>query len=103
MALILCHFNHNQEVIVETDASNYISAIILSQYNNEGVLHPVTFLSKKHSPAECNYKSNNKELIAIIRAFEEWRPELEGALHPIKVLSDHKNLEYCMIMKLLNC
>jgi hypothetical protein len=40
--------------------------------------------------------------MAIIRAFAEWRPELEGTLHPIKVLSDYKNLEYFMTMKLLN-
>jgi hypothetical protein len=41
--------------------------------------------------------------MAIIRAFEQWRPELEGTLHPIQVLSNHKNLEYFMSMKLLNC
>jgi hypothetical protein len=40
--------------------------------------------------------------MAIVKAFEEWRPELEGALHPIQVLSDHKNLEYFMSTKLLN-
>jgi hypothetical protein len=40
--------------------------------------------------------------MAIVQAFEEWRPELEGALHPIQVLSDHKNLEYFMSTKLLN-
>jgi hypothetical protein len=40
--------------------------------------------------------------MAIVRAFEEWRPELEGALHPIQVLSDHKNLEYFISTKLLN-
>jgi hypothetical protein len=60
------------------------------------------FSPKKHSPAECNYEIYDKELMAIIRAFEEWRPELEGALHPIKVVSDHKNLEYFMMTKLLN-
>jgi hypothetical protein len=41
--------------------------------------------------------------MAIVRAFEEWRPELEGMLHPIQVLSDYKNLEYVMSMKVLNC
>jgi hypothetical protein len=41
--------------------------------------------------------------MAIVRAFEEWQPELEGALHPIQVLSDRKNLEYFMSTKLLNC
>ena len=34
--------------------------------------------------------------MAIVRCFEGWRPELEGALHPIQVLSDHRNLEYFM-------
>jgi phage pi2 protein 07 len=40
--------------------------------------------------------------MVIVRAFEEWRPELEGVLHGIQVLSDHKNLEYFILTKLLN-
>jgi len=88
--------------VVETNASDYISAGILSQYDDEGTLHPVAFYSKKHSPAECNYEMYDKELLAIVRAFEEWRPHLEGSSHPVHVLSDHKNLEYFMSMKLLN-
>src|SRR5919202_3561462 len=40
--------------------------------------------------------------MAIVRCFEEWRPELEGAAHPIKVLSNHKNLEYFMTTKQLS-
>jgi len=63
----------------------------------------VAFYSKKHSPAECNYEIYDKELLAIVRAFEEWRPHLEGLCHPIQILSDHKNLEYFMSTKLLNC
>jgi hypothetical protein len=73
-----------------------------TQYNDEGILYPVTFFSKKHTPAQYNYEMYDKELMAIIRAFEEWRPELEGGLHPIQVLSNHKNLEYFMSTKLLN-
>jgi hypothetical protein len=101
-APILRHFDYDREVIVETDASDFVSAGVLSQYDDNGVLHPVAFFSRKHSPAECNYEIYDKELMAIVRAFEEWRPELEGALHPIQVLSDHKNLEYFMSTKLLN-
>ena len=101
-APILRHFDFEKEIIVETDASDYVSAGVLSQKDDEGVLHPVAFYSKKHSPAECNYEIYDKELMAIIRAFEEWRPELEGAKHPIQVLSDHRNLEYFMSTKLLN-
>jgi hypothetical protein len=87
---------------VETDASDYVSTGMLSQYDDDGILHPVAFFSKKHSPAECNYEIYDKELMAIVRAFEEWRLELEGALYPIQVLSDLKNLEYFMSTKLLN-
>src|SRR6266705_2778758 len=98
----LRHFDHDRQIIVETDASDYVSAGVLSQYDDDGILHPVAFFSKNHSPAECNYEIYDKELMAIVRCFEEWRPELEGALHPIQVLSDHKNLEYFMSTKLLN-
>jgi ABC-type Zn uptake system ZnuABC Zn-binding protein ZnuA len=66
------------------------------------VLHPVAFFSKKHSETECNYEIYDKELMAIIRCFEEWRSELEGAALPIKVITDHKNLEYFMTTKTLN-
>jgi hypothetical protein len=70
-APILRHFHYDRENIVETDASDYISAGVLSQYDDKGILHPVTFFTKKYTPAECNYEIYDKELMAIIRAFEE--------------------------------
>jgi hypothetical protein len=101
-APILACFNPDWDVIVEMDASDYISASMLSQYDNDNVLHPMAYFSKKHSPIECNYKIYDKELMAIVRAFEEWRPELQSIINPIHVLSDHKNLEYFTMTKLLN-
>lgn len=101
-APVLCHFDPERAIIVETDASNYVSAGILSQYDNGGILHSVAYFSKKHSPAVCNYEIYDKDLMAIIKCFEEWRPELKSSLHPIQVLSDHKNLEYFMSTKLLS-
>ena len=75
---------------------------MLSQRDDERVLHPVAFFSKKHSPAECNYDIYDKELMAIIKALEEWRPECEGAEHNIQLITDHQNLEYFMSKRLLN-
>jgi hypothetical protein len=75
---------------------------VLSQRDDEGVLHPVAYYSKKHSLAECNYDIYNKELMAIIKALEEWRLECEGAVYPLQLITDHKNLEYFMTKKLLN-
>ncbi|KAG0161663.1 hypothetical protein PDIDSM_2095 [Penicillium digitatum] len=71
-------------------------------YDDAGILHPIAFFSKKHSAAECNYEIYDKELLAIIRCFEEWRPELEGTPSPVKVITDHRNLEYFTTTKLLN-
>jgi len=52
---------------------------------------------------ERNYEIHNKEILAIIRALEEWRYFLEGATHLIEIWTDHKNLEYFMTAKKLNC
>lgn len=103
-APILAHFDPEKETWLETDASDYVVAAILSQRGEDGHLHPVAFLSKKMSPQECNYEIYDKELLAIIRAFEEWHPELAGTPveDPIRILTDHKNLEYFMTSKQLN-
>ena len=87
---------------MEMDASDYVSAGVMSQYDTDGILDPITFFSKKHSPAECNYEIYDKQPMAMIRCFEEWHVELESSPHPIRVLSDHKNLEYFMSTKLLS-
>ena len=101
-APVLAPFDWEKEIILETDASDYVSAGVLSQYGDDGTLRPVAFFSKKHSITECNYEIYDKELLAIIRCFEEWRPELEGTASPIKVITDHRNLEYFTTTKLLN-
>ena len=60
------------------------------------------FLSKSLSPIKWNYEIHDKEMLAIIRALEEWRHFLEGAEHQFKIWTDHKNLEYFMTAKRLN-
>jgi len=51
---------------------------------------------------ERNYKIHDKEILAIIRALEEWRHFLEETTHPVEIWTDHKNLEYFMMAKKLN-
>jgi hypothetical protein len=100
-ALILAHFNPDLECVVEIDSSDYALGGVLSQYDKNGELRPVAFLSRKLAPAESNYEIYDKELLAIVRCFEQWRPELEGSLFLIRVLTDYKNLQYFMTMKQL--
>ncbi len=52
------------------------------------------------SPTKYNYNIYNKELIAIIRAFEEYRPELADSNTIVYI--DYKNLEYFITTKQLN-
>ena len=100
--VILRHYNLNLKIVVETDVSDYVSEGILSQYNKNDVLHLIAYFFKKHNSAECNYEIYDKELMAIICTFKEWRSELEDSTYSIDVITDHKNLEYFMFTKQLS-
>ena len=45
---------------------------------------------------------HDKELLAIFSAFSTWHHYLEGTLLPVNVVTDHKNLEYFSMTKMLN-
>ena len=97
--VIFHHYNSDHKIVIEADASDYVSENILSQYNEDEVLHLVTYFLKKHNSTECNYEIYNKKLKVIVYAFEEWHSELEGSTSSIKVITDHKNLKYFMFIK----
>jgi len=59
----------------------------------------VAFHSRKLSPAEQNYDIYDKELLAIVVAFMEWRHYLEGTEKPVTVYTDHQNLQYFLTTK----
>ena len=101
--VILCHYNLNLKIVVETNTSDYVSEGILSQYNKNDILHLIAYFFKKHNSAECNYEIYDKELMVIICTFKEWCSELEGSTYPIDVITDHKNLEYFIFTKQLSC
>ena len=87
---------------IETDASKYATGAVLTQLDSNGDRHPISFISKTFSPAERNYEIYDRELLAIIRALEEWRHYIQGSPHTTIVLSDHKNLTYYREAKKLN-
>ena len=97
--VILHHYNSDYKIMIETDVLNYMFESILSQYNEEGVLHSVIYFSKKHNSAECNYEIYDKEFMIIVHVFKKWCLKLEGFIFSIKVITDHKNLKYFMFIK----
>ncbi|KAI2657525.1 Transposon Tf2-8 polyprotein [Labeo rohita] len=102
-APLLRHPDPGLPFTVEVDASTAGVGAVLSQAAGDpAILHPCAFYSHKLSPAEQNYDVGNRELLAIKLALEEWRHWLEGAKHPVTIITDHKNLQYLRDAKRLN-
>ena len=78
-APILAHYNPKKAVIMETDASKYVTAGIISRIRDDGFVRPIAFRSKSRSKSECNYDVHDKELLAIILALEDWRRYVKGS------------------------
>ena len=93
-ALVLSHWDPEAQAVMETNASDYAISTILSVVHSDGEVHPVAFYSCLLHAAELNYDTHNKELLAVFTTFTAWRHYLEGLLHPMCVITDHKNLEY---------
>ncbi len=86
---------------METDASDYALAAILSIVNKDNEVHPVAFHSYTFTAVELNYNIHDKELLAIFEAFKILWHYLEGLAYPIDIVIDHKNLEYFSTTKIL--
>ena len=98
---VLCMPTDTDPYKVECDASDYATGAVLSQKQNEE-WRPIAFFSKALTAAERNYEIHDRELLAIVRALEEWRHYLQGNTNKIEVITDHKNLEYFLTAKKLN-
>ena len=89
-APVLTHHKPHCPVVIETNASDYALAAILSQVEPNGDIHLITYLSQTFSDTELNYDTHDKELMAIYEAFKAWWHYLEGANVQINVVTDHK-------------
>ena len=93
-APILAHPDPSRQYILNTDASGFGIAGVLSQEQQDGTVRPIAYFSRKMDVAERNYAAYDKELLAIVGAVNHWRCYLDGSPHPTKVLTDHKGLQW---------
>jgi hypothetical protein len=100
-APVLHHYDPNLPLVLETDASDYAVAAILSTITEDNEWHPIAYHSRSLAAAELNYDTHDKELLAIFEAFTTWRHYLEFSKYSVDVVTDHKNLEYFSTIKLL--
>ncbi len=111
-APVLAHFDYEKPIRLETDASGFAIAGIISQPaqdprapEGEGERvkdrdwHPVAFWSRTMSDTERNYSVGDQEMLAIVESCCHWRHYLEGSKYPVKVLTDHLNLQGFMKSK----
>ena len=102
-AHILMLPNLTQPFHIEADSSDFATGGVLSQLSqDDGKWHPVAFLLKSLGAVEQNYEIHDKEMLAIIRALEEWCHFLEGTQHMVEICMDHKDLEYSQTAQNLN-
>ena len=62
---VLIHHDPTKAYSIECDASDFALGGVLSQEDSDGNLRPVSFYSRKFTPAEQNYEVHDKELLAI--------------------------------------
>jgi hypothetical protein len=102
-APILRHFDPTLPTVVEADASEYALGAVVSQRDpTDGMLHPITFHSRKFNPAEQNYEIYDKEMLAIVEVLDHYRHYFEGLGQKITVYSDHRNLLWFIETKVYN-
>lgn len=82
---------------LETDASLTAIGGILS---NEGSDGAIQFVSRALKPAEKNYSTTERELLAIIYGLQQTRHIILG--YKVKIVTDHKALTYMMNIKETN-
>jgi len=92
IAPLLIHVNLSKPFVLEIDTSDFALSVVLSQPRENNLCHLIGLCSCKFSPTKINYEIHEKELLAIVDTFEEWRHILGGVQHEIIVYYDPKNL-----------
>src|ERR1700675_959213 len=93
----------DQPFRVMSDGSGVATGAVLEQLSTvDRKYHSIAFQSKSLSPVERNYEIHDVEMLAAIRALEEWRHYLEGVRQPFEIWMGHKNLEYFQTAQKLN-
>ena len=96
---VLRHYDRTRKTILKIVSLNYVNDEILSQQDDNEVLHSVTFFSKSMLLVKCNYKIYDKKLLIIIKCLKHWRSKLKVTDLFIEIYTNHKSLKHFMTSK----
>lgn len=88
--VLLQHPDYSKPFEITTEASSVALGAVLSQNGK-----PITMISRTLSKAEENYATNERELLAIVWAFQKLRHYLYG-IKNIHIFTDHQPLTFAM-------
>ena len=83
--------------VLQTDASDRGVGAVLTQKDDDGQEHPVSYYSRKLLPREQRYSKVEKELLAIKLAVNAFRVYLLG--RHFTIVTDHRSLEWLERLK----
>ena len=92
-ATLLSHPHPDAPLAVMTDASNMAVGAVLQQRIDDA-WHPISYFSRKLTPAETRYSTFDRELLAIYLAIKHFRHYIEG--QNFYVCTDHKPLTFSL-------
>ena len=78
------------------DASDYAVGAVLGQRKDKK-LHAIYYASRTLDPAQMNYATTEKELLAVFFALDKFRSYLVGA--KIIIYTDHATIRYLLNKK----
>jgi len=74
--------------------SSFALGAVLFQKEDSGRQRDVAYFLKALSATEQNYDIWDREFLAIIATFQNWRHFLAGTRDLVQVFTDHANLQY---------
>ena len=92
-ATLVVNPDHSAPLNITCDASDFAVGGVLQQYINN-IWQPLSFFSKKLTPAETRYSAFDRELLAVYETIRHFRHNLEG--RNFFVNTDHKPLPFVM-------
>ena len=92
-ATLLVHPDHTAPLNIKCDTSDFAVGGVLQQYIYN-VCQPLSFFSKKLTPAETRYSAFDRKLCAVYATIRHFRHNLEGRYFFVNI--DHKPLTFVM-------